>query len=64
MLDCPVQYNRLETSVQADGMRRPHYNLERERSKVLANRSNGEAANSYPHLTLGLQRRPRLAAVS
>jgi D-glycero-alpha-D-manno-heptose-7-phosphate kinase len=62
MLYCPVQHKRLETFMLANGLPRLHYNIEREGSKVLANSNNGEAANSHPHLTFGLQSRPRLVA--
>jgi len=62
MLYCPVQHKRLETFMQAHGMPRLHYNIEREGSRVLANSNNGEAANCHPQVTFGLQTRPRLAA--
>jgi D-glycero-alpha-D-manno-heptose-7-phosphate kinase len=64
MLYCPVQHKRLEMFMQANGMPRLHYSVEREGSKVLANSNNGEAANSHPQVTFGLQARPRLAAAS
>ena len=63
MLYCPVQHKRLEVFMQANGMPRLHYNVEREGSKVLANSNNGEAANCHPQVTFGLQARPRLAAL-
>ncbi len=62
MLYCPTQHKRLEAFMQANGMPRLHYNLEREGSKVLANSNNGEAASCHPQVTFGLQPRPRLAA--
>ena len=63
MLYCPAQHKRLEVFMQANGMPRLHYNVEREGSKVLANSNNGEAANCHPQVTFGLQARPRLAAL-
>ena len=63
MLYCPAQHKRLEVFMQANGMPRLHYNVEREGSKVLANSNNGEAANCHPQVTFGLQTRPRLAVL-
>jgi hypothetical protein len=63
MLYCPTQHKRLESFMLSNGMPRLHYNIEREGSKVLANFSNGKAANFHPQLTFGLQVRPRMAAV-
>jgi D-glycero-alpha-D-manno-heptose-7-phosphate kinase len=64
MLYCPKQHRRLEAFMLANGMPRLHYNVEREGSKVLANFSNGEAANFHPQVTFGLQSKPRMAAIS
>jgi D-glycero-alpha-D-manno-heptose-7-phosphate kinase len=64
MLYCPKQHKRLESFMLANGMPRLHYNVEREGSKVLANFSNGEAANFHPQVTFGLKAKPRMVAVS